>query len=40
MGKTRTRAVQHKCLPYLACMAPTPLLFYKNAVNLKYDSDI
>ena len=24
---TRTRVVQHKCLPHLACINPTPLLF-------------
>ena len=25
--KTRTSAVQHKCLPHLGCINPTPLLF-------------
>ena len=24
--KPRMRAVQHKCLPHIACMTPTPLL--------------
>ena len=27
INTTRTRAVQHKCLPFLACINPLPLLF-------------
>ena len=27
--QTRTRVVQHKCLPHIACINPTPLLFKK-----------
>ena len=34
------RADQHKCLPHLACINPTPLLFLKIVVNSKNDSDI
>ena len=38
---TRTRAVQHKCLPLLACINKTPLLFLKivtnSKTNLKYE---
>ena len=29
-----TRAVQHKCLPLIACINPTPLLFEKNQIKL------
>ena len=38
--RTRTRAVQHKCLPQLACINPTPLLFQKIVVNSKNVSEI
>ena len=37
---TRTRVDQHKCLPHLACINPTPLLFLKIVVNSKNDSEI
>ena len=37
---TRTRADQHKCLPHLACINPTPLLYKKIVTNSKNDSEI
>ena len=37
---TRTRSDQHKCLPLLACINSTPLLFQKNVVDSKNDSII
>ena len=33
--QTRTRADQHKCLPLLACISPTSLLFEKNVISSK-----
>ena len=41
--KSRMRAVQHKCVPHLACINPTPLLFKKKikfVTNSKNDSEI
>ena len=40
MIKTRTRADQHKWLPNLACLNPTPLLFLKSVVNSRNNSEI
>ena len=37
---TRMRADQHKCLPHLASINPTPLLSKKKATHLKNDSEI
>ena len=36
----RTRAVLHKCLPHLAYINPTPLLFLKIANDSKNDFEI
>ena len=38
--QTRPCAIQHKCLPHLACINPTPLLFLKIETNSKNDSEI
>ena len=39
MYRTRMGADHHKCLPLLACINPTPLLFQKIVVNSKNDSE-